>query len=1198
MARKSALLLCFLSGLCFAQAQNTYKICFGEAGNEYCVDYPAGATATISVPGANDQCYHFDQWMDGNTDNPRQVQVTSDATYTATYSKNRLQVQTQVAVVGSGITSGDGIYTCGDNATIHATAAEHYHFLRWEKAGVMVSNSADYTFEVTGDHNDVLVYVAWFELDSVLLDVSSADVSQGSVAQEHSVYNPTRQNPSYYPWGVTGVVLTATPSDICYVFDRWSDGSRHNPYSLSAIEQSSLSLTAFFKERIDTITVVCDFDAMSDISVSDLSEAQVISKSASGASVVMRCGSSVALMPTLNDCYAFLGWDTNNDGIADATNLNLYVISDNQFIRLLCEKKKYHVIFASDNVSMGDAFGEGGVHNADVECGEYVQLQYAPQPCYEFDYWHYGSDAAVKHYDNRLGPITQDTILTCHFKQKEINITFSADNPSYGSVTGSYLGQTYSSAFPVMYCGDTFTLTPVANAGHRFKGWTDGVTDSVRTITIDGNTANHFTAIFSPLYTVTLQTDPQGAATGHTDKSEYEAGETATLSFTADDCYTFLRWEDGDTNPIKQIIVHGDTTLKALFSVNRYNLTIISVTPLGGWVSGSMGGPFECGTIVTAEAHPRPGYRFKCWQENGLADNPYSFTIVSDTILHAEFEPDVYTLTVSVDPQGSATVTGGGTYPSGTDVSVTITPADDCFEVVSWSDGSNAGNTRIVHLTSDSAVVATIARHNYVCTVIFDPQEVSAPVFVDMPCGQTSVVNAPDIYGWHFIGWFDGTTAGHTVSNAGNDTAFTARYERNMYLVTVDCDAERGSVSGGGTYAYEATAPLRADPAEGYQFVGWSDGYPDPVYDLVVTSDSTLTALFRAEPFTVYVIQDDVVCEDGEYTLPSGRVVSYSAVAMEYTDTTDFEYEQGVWCKRIFTITLYPASAVPQPVITTLPKAEAGKPLDVTDAQESALAGVYAAFSSQTSVLTDYYWELLNTATGMFERYGNNALPVVDSLTVRFVVRSQCAAVPSEAVTIPVSRQRRDDHGSCYSMVYINVENDTTLLSVDMERMLHVGYNFTDTDVVWYRVVDAVDSPDAEPQDDEKVATGAQLPLSKLALASGTYYARISLPEQEDIVVCNQTLLSAAVPYTAAEQSDFKLVPTLLRSGGVLTLLGLSASDEAQIRVYDAAGHMLFETKVGNSTFFDYTPVGAAGMYFMRVQTEDVKKTLKFILTD
>ena len=1193
MIRCGALLLCFLLVCSFLSAQTTYKICFGEEGNEYCVDYPAGTNATISVPAANNECYHFDQWMDGNTDNPRIVQVTADATYTATYSKNRLQVVTDVSPAGSGSVTGAGQYFCGDDVTLSASPAQHYHFHHWEKAGVSVSEDAVYIFQAAGNHNDIITYTAFFEIDSVKVNVVSADNTKGYATQEHPVYNAAQNNPQYYPWGVEGIVLTAVPTDACYKFNKWSDGSRQNPYTLPKVVTDSITLTAGFVPRVDTLTVLYDsVDPLNTFSVSNSPEANLIVSDATHSVITKECGGDVTMEVSMKDCFNFIGWDINNDGVADATSLGFtYTLTGNATIRLLTERKKFHVILQPDNPSHGTAFTTGGVTDTLVECGDYITLFNTPDACYEYDYWQYGSLQDKMRPSGQVGPVTQDTVFTCHFKEKLFHITFGPDDAACGSVSGEYLGSNYTSAFLDMPCGSIFELTPVAAEGCVFLGWSDGSADSVRTVVLDENTPHQFTALFSSLYVVTFESDPAGAAVGNTDKTKYVDGESATVTFTADPCYDFISWEDGTTALSKTFVVHSDTTVRALFSVRQYTVTVVSSDPAKGSVTG--GGTFNCGTEVTCNATAIDGYRFKCWQENNSTDNPFTFTITSDTTLTALFEEDLYTLVVNVDG-GTAIVTGAGVYANGTDVNVSVIPDDNCFEVSAWSDGAPASASRTVHLTSDSVLTASLTRHNYKCHIVFVPQQAHEDMYIDMPCGQSATINPPDVYGWHFLQWGDATTVAQVIPVAGDDTSFTAFYERNRYVIQVDCDAERGTVTGGGTYNYEDIAHLTATPADGYQFVQWSDGTTSSVYDLRVESDSSLTAVFRVVPFTVYVVQDDVMCEGEDYTLPSGRVVQYSGNVAAYVDTTDFEYEPDVWCKRIFTITLHPSAEVLSPVISVLPKAHTGKPLDAQTATEQTLAQWHT--DNPSLAYSESYWEFYDTGSKTFNRYFGTVVPELDSLTLRFVIHTNCALSVSQPVTVLVSHGRLDVDGSCFSVVYVDVEEDGSLLMVDTTRMYHLGYVFSDSDVDWYQVVGGVDSETQDADTDKLVASGSALSLCRLALPSAAYYARINLPPQPELAVCSSTLFSRSVRYDATAYEDFVIAPAIISKKETVTLLGLHADENAQILVFDASGHTYFETQVSNTTFYDYAPALPAGIYFLRVITEERKKTLKFIV--
>ena len=62
--------------------------------------YKNNATATLTA--TPDECYRFVQWSDGNTDNPRTITVTGNATYTAEFEKIQYTIEAQPADAGQG----------------------------------------------------------------------------------------------------------------------------------------------------------------------------------------------------------------------------------------------------------------------------------------------------------------------------------------------------------------------------------------------------------------------------------------------------------------------------------------------------------------------------------------------------------------------------------------------------------------------------------------------------------------------------------------------------------------------------------------------------------------------------------------------------------------------------------------------------------------------------------------------------------------------------------------------------------------------------------------------------------------------------------------------------------------------------------------------------------------------------------------
>ena len=184
----------------------------------------------VNLTAVPDEHYHFTQWNDGNTDNPRTVSVVGDATYTAEFAIDQHTITTNAH---NGTITGGGTYDYGTTATLTATADAHYHFTQWSDGNtdnprtIMVTEDATYTAEFTAICNIIVVY----------------DVKQGYVSGDGT-----------YDLG-TQVRLVAEPNS-GYEFSQWSDGIADNPYIFTAIED--ITLEALFNPTTAVENVKAD----------------------------------------------------------------------------------------------------------------------------------------------------------------------------------------------------------------------------------------------------------------------------------------------------------------------------------------------------------------------------------------------------------------------------------------------------------------------------------------------------------------------------------------------------------------------------------------------------------------------------------------------------------------------------------------------------------------------------------------------------------------------------------------------------------------------------------------------------------------------------------------------------------------------------------------------------------------------------
>ncbi len=167
--------------------------------------------------------YHFTQWNDGDTDNPRTITLTQDTSFMALFAKNTytLTVSSNDTTLGSVV--GGGTYEYLDTIAISATAIEHCHFVRWVDGNTLNPRNVIMTSDISRS--------AIFAIDT-----HSVTIQVGNIA--HGTYSGNGQ----YQYGSAATVEALPYSG--YQFTHWSNGSTYNPYTFAVLQDSSL--TAFF----------------------------------------------------------------------------------------------------------------------------------------------------------------------------------------------------------------------------------------------------------------------------------------------------------------------------------------------------------------------------------------------------------------------------------------------------------------------------------------------------------------------------------------------------------------------------------------------------------------------------------------------------------------------------------------------------------------------------------------------------------------------------------------------------------------------------------------------------------------------------------------------------------------------------------------------------------------------------------------
>ena len=199
----------------------------GEGEYDYLSQRTISATANYG--------YHFTQWNDGNTDNPRTITLTQDTSFTAQFAKNQYALTITSSDNAIGTVSGGGIYEYLDEATITATStAAHHHFVQWSDG----ETDTLLTITVTQD----LSLTAIFAIDTHQVATTTNNELYGSV-----------DGAGFFPYGST-VTLTPNPEN-GYYFVYWNNSDTANPNTFTVTGDTLLS-ALFAPEIVPSICMV------------------------------------------------------------------------------------------------------------------------------------------------------------------------------------------------------------------------------------------------------------------------------------------------------------------------------------------------------------------------------------------------------------------------------------------------------------------------------------------------------------------------------------------------------------------------------------------------------------------------------------------------------------------------------------------------------------------------------------------------------------------------------------------------------------------------------------------------------------------------------------------------------------------------------------------------------------------------------
>jgi uncharacterized repeat protein (TIGR02543 family) len=366
--------------------------------------------------------------------------------------------------------------------------------------------------------------------------------------------------------------------------------------------------------------------------------------------------------------------------------------------------------------------------------------------------------------------------------------------------------------------GSVVSVTATPNTGYTFTNWTDGVTvlsiSPSYQFTMAGNKA--LVANFAPVvpgkFAIVLSSNPIAGGTT-IGSGSYDPGSSVTVTATTNTGYTFLNWTDNgtvvSTSSSYQFAINSNRTLVANFRVvpaTQVALNLSSSPAAGGTTTGA--GSFTAGTSVTATAAANANYNFVNWTDNGViaSTSPsYTFALTANRTLVANFSINTHTLNLSANPSAGGTVTGAGTFTSGSSVTATAA-ANTGYTFTNWTDGGNSVSTNASYtfvINSNRTLVANFTANSFTLNVTAtNGSVVKNPNQTTYNSGSTVQLTATPNTGYLFTSWSGdatGSTNPLTVTMNANKN-ITANFTAVVVpvLPTILGDAALFGAFGGG----------------------------------------------------------------------------------------------------------------------------------------------------------------------------------------------------------------------------------------------------------------------------------------------------------------------------------------------------------------------------------------------------------------
>ena len=778
--------------------------------------YPAGTVVTVTeTPNAG---YRTSGWTGpdcASTASPSSASTTIVMSANRSLVANFVQQAVLTVTAGSGGTAtGSGTYDVGSSVPIRATPAGNYAFSSWSGTGLGSAGAASTTVTLTGNETVNANFVVTYALTITGSSVAGTFAGAGT-----------------YPAG-TVVTVTETPNT-GYRTSGWT-----GPDGASTASPSSASTTIVMSANR---SLVANFVQQAVLTVTAGSGG-----TATG-SGTYDVGSTVPITATPAGSYAFSSWSGSGLGSTGAASTTV-TLTGNETVNANFVAAYSLTITGS---SVAGTFSGAGTYPA----GTVVTVTETPNAGYRTSGWT-GPDAASAASPSSASTtivMSANRSLVANFVQQAVLTVLAGTG---GTATGS---GTYD-------VGTIVPITATPAGTYVFGSWSGTGLGSTAAASTTVTLAGNQTVNANFVATYTLAITGSSAAGTFSGAGTYPAGTVVTVTETPNAGYRTSGWTGSDaasvaspSNASTTIVMSANRSLVANF-VQQAVLTVTAGT--GGTATG--GGTYDVGSTVPITATPAGNYAFGTWTGTGLGSTAAastSVTLAGNETVNANFVA-TYTLSITGSAAGG-TVSGAGTYPAGTVVTVTETP-NTGYRTSGWTgpDGGStaspsSASTTIV-MSANRSLVANFVQQAVLTVTAGTGGIATGGGTYDV--GSTVPITATPAGSYAFSSW-SGTglastgAASTTVTLAGNETV-NANFLAT-YTLSITGSAAAGTFSGAGTYPAGTVVTVTESPNAGYRTGGWTG--PDAASAASPSSASTTIVMSADRSLVANFVQQAVL---------------------------------------------------------------------------------------------------------------------------------------------------------------------------------------------------------------------------------------------------------------------------------------------------------------------------------------------------